>query len=558
MRRPVRMRAAAMLVAAAAFTATAAPERDARADAASEPAARVSADPLPAHRRAAASKPATPLRWLALGDSYSSGEGMLSSTGDCARSDQAWAPAAYDILMSEQFPLGDIEFLACSGAETKTHPGTESVDLDRQIAQSDGRYDLITLTIGGNNTGWGDVIRTCVTTVWGRCWALMDQYGIGQRLRDEDPRVEQVYTGLEMDRWEPGPLQTKVLSMFEQELVRRMDLDGLGRELKRVYGDLRDRKLTAGGHVVVLGYPRLFEATETWRWYHGMSCQTVEKPFIPIFRRAADKLNATIERAAARYGDLHFVDVASMFEGHNLCPRQWMGTWINGISTGLTKDRFRIEASFHPKYEGYQAEAARVAEVVKSLDWGSLGRGVIAHARGLRVVMGHGRRDVDIDLEPLRCPPRCGGSPIDIVDALSSVLGKPVFEWKLTQCPGEPTVTAWGSALRPSLAVTHSQPNGVLRGYRILADDRYVTPSDGVVVGQPLRALKDTVYEYEVTYPKRPSELAVESMQFVLKPAAQQYPTSAPAGPLAGSEAGVIYERGSGDQCGLWAGLVHS
>jgi lysophospholipase L1-like esterase len=80
-----------------------------------------------------------PLRYAALGDSYSAGVGGGDQAGRCARS-----PHGYPRLLVESKAVVLSRFVACSGATT-------SDVLADQIGQLDPQIELVTITIGGND-----------------------------------------------------------------------------------------------------------------------------------------------------------------------------------------------------------------------------------------------------------------------------------------------------------------------------------------------------------------------------------------------------------------------
>lgn len=100
--------------------------------------------------------------YAALGDSYSSGLGSESSYssysgGSCYRTKNAWV---YKLETDWNIAVGHF---ACAGATT--------ADLTYQIggaqvfmAQNPGRPQLVTLTVGGNDIGFADELKKCVTS----------------------------------------------------------------------------------------------------------------------------------------------------------------------------------------------------------------------------------------------------------------------------------------------------------------------------------------------------------------------------------------------------------
>lgn len=99
------------------------------------------------------SKP--PSRWLALGDSFSSGEGTFTWPGllkdRTQHKERSYPPRALKIFAAngQNGRKSTLDFRACTGADAV---GTGSEDLPAQLARvGDEKYGLVTLTIGGND-----------------------------------------------------------------------------------------------------------------------------------------------------------------------------------------------------------------------------------------------------------------------------------------------------------------------------------------------------------------------------------------------------------------------
>jgi lysophospholipase L1-like esterase len=92
-------------------------------------------------------------RYVALGDSYSSGTGTGSYGLDsgCQR-----GRSAYPYLASVARPSTDLVFVACSGATT------DDV-MANQISSVTAATRLVSITIGGNDAGFTSVVSSCVT-----------------------------------------------------------------------------------------------------------------------------------------------------------------------------------------------------------------------------------------------------------------------------------------------------------------------------------------------------------------------------------------------------------
>lgn len=362
------------------------------------------------------------LHWLALGDSYSSGEGVHGAGdgkfGDkkndpCSRSRFAWARLAANWVEKATDPgmrrvfrlfgqdIGDhtpdigvdMTFLACSGAQTAEAGAAQ--DLDEQLAQATGKYDLITFSFGGNDAQFAPIIMGCLNPVHG--------YGCDE---SEDAIKARIHN-------EVAP------------------------KLVAAYHKIR-AKLAPGGKVIVAGYPRLFDRPFLRATCFGL----IPRADIQMLRRVADTLNGTIADLARR-NDFDYVDVATPFEGRNACGAgpeipsldldKWLVKetvpleftplclkmkWVNGISPGVEVG-IRTEHSFHPNLCGHVVESLLVARRV--LGWRATGD---ASAKPRAVDLYHGGLAVRIgDHETLQYQYNDPVAPV--ADHLTQLFGLP-------------------------------------------------------------------------------------------------------------------------------------
>jgi hypothetical protein len=283
--------------------------------------------------------------WLALGDSYSSGEGIPGTNDvanaeahqgrDCQRATgdgtgaTAWSVSARGTV-SEQLGISDFVLVACTGATTG--------ELATQIGEAEDRlgrdrWDLVTFSIGGNDIGFADVLKGCL---------------------DAD--------NLPWSAFDPSP----GCDVNEAELRRRVD--ELRRTLTTTY-DLIASRVNPGGDVVVLGYPHLVEETARWdRWRRGVigNCEGIQSYDVGTLRSATGYLNEQIALAVSdadgRHGSegihFHFLDISQdPYEfnddpgsRHALCSAD---PWLNGQTASVTSGDWRIERSFHPTQVGH-------------------------------------------------------------------------------------------------------------------------------------------------------------------------------------------------------------
>ena len=329
-RRPLFRRSAAALVATLAVTAgTALLEQPAEAH------------PKPPHSTSPGHHKVS--GYVALGDSYASGEGLApfvegtDGPGECHRS----ASQSYPVRLtdSRKRAFDDLTSVACSGAViadlVATRPNTTRAP---QLAALNRKTETVTLTIGGNDAGFRLIFGDCVYT--------------------PAPELAPVVPG------SPGCAARDDLVVS----TRIAALTG-GRNapvLPDVY-PLPDalRAIAAAApraKIYVTGYPKIFGAKIT----NPLGCQVSDQA--PLFVTASDaawvrskamQLNKGIASAvtkARRTGvNARYVDVAGTFRGHNLCDRK--SPWLNGVVLNPTNPPSFSQASFHPTARGQPAFA---------------------------------------------------------------------------------------------------------------------------------------------------------------------------------------------------------
>jgi lysophospholipase L1-like esterase len=257
---------------------------------------------------------ATP--YVALGDSFSSGEGVppfdrsttIAGRDTCHRSSRAWP-----LLLAGRND-GDTYSLACSGATLAevTEGDDRRVERDRRSSQVARLarivgVRLVSVTIGGNDAGFARVLRRCATHL--RC----DRY----------------YTAGGHDR-----LKARI--------------GALAARLPAAYTAIR--RAAPAARFAVVGYPRLFPL-HPGRFTCAALGSIGPEEVRYLNARTAD-LDATI-RNAARAADAAYVDVLDGFAGHAIgCAG---AQWVNHLRL------VHPEYSFHPNAAGQE----RLAELVE-------------------------------------------------------------------------------------------------------------------------------------------------------------------------------------------------
>jgi lysophospholipase L1-like esterase len=207
-------------------------------------------------------------RYVALGDSYSSGTGTRTYYDSaCQRS-----VYAYPYLLSQRRANTQLVFAACSGAKTADV-------LNNQVSSLTTGTGIVTITIGGNDAGFSSVITECAKPEWASVC---------------DTRVAEAQTFI------------------------RNTLPG---RLNSVYSQIKSRSPSA--RTIVLGYPRLFMGVDcnggTW----------FDSDDMTMLNQTADLLNSVTSGRAAAYG-FTFKNPTTAFTGHAICSStEWLNGLSN-------------------------------------------------------------------------------------------------------------------------------------------------------------------------------------------------------------------------------------
>jgi lysophospholipase L1-like esterase len=270
--------------------------------------------PSPPYLTSTGSDSSAARTFVALGDSYSSGEGVApfvsgtaTSRNRCHRSPQAYAERLRGMGMPS-VPAA-FRFLACSGAKIENfYPGKGQYnEKSGQLSALDRTTALVSLTVGGNDVRFGTFIKTCVATP--QC----------QRALNRPTRLLISHT------------------------ARRLD---------DLYRALLQKAPNA--QMYVLGYPRFFSP------HPSLLCNGIDKLEAEWIIDMEDALNAGIKKAIKQVASrrLHYVDTANAFSGGELCSTKKKPAYMNGIIKAHT------EFSFHPTALGQWRLATRLARAL--------------------------------------------------------------------------------------------------------------------------------------------------------------------------------------------------
>jgi lysophospholipase L1-like esterase len=234
-----------------------------------------------------ASQAATPIRYVAMGDSYSSASGVLppDPTGvSCTRS---LVNYPHDIAAQTGAQLTDV---TCGAAQTKDYFQSQQPGVAPQLDALTADTQLVTMTIGGNDSNvFIDSIVECGA-------AGLSTAGQGH------------------------PCEDRYGSSFE-DTINTTTYPALVKALRAV------RSKAPRARVAILGYPWILPPT--------VGCfdkMTVAEGDVPYLRSEQATLNDAVRRAAAATGAT-YVDMSTVSEGHDAC--QPIGTrWIEPVLQG--------------------------------------------------------------------------------------------------------------------------------------------------------------------------------------------------------------------------------
>jgi lysophospholipase L1-like esterase len=245
------------------------------------PAAAAPADPA---------RPDAPERYVALGDSYTSGPGIPNQTpesGGCRRSDHN-----YPHLVAAALGVGRFTDVSCGSATTahmaEPQPLPGGLTNGPQFDALSPDIDLVTLGIGGNDIGFGEIFLTCATH------SLLLPLG--------------------------APCRHHYMRHGDELGAR---IDATAPKVAAVLATIRERAPMA--RILVVGYPVILPAAGPGCW-----------PLMPLafgdvawLRTVEGRLNAMLADQAAAAGAT-FVDTYASSVGHDVCrlPGQ---KWVEGF-----------------------------------------------------------------------------------------------------------------------------------------------------------------------------------------------------------------------------------
>lgn len=325
----------------------------------------------------------TPGAVLVLGDSYSSGEGLPTASGDCGtETERSWGA-----LVAAGLGATELQLLACSGARVADVTVGGPLGRPAQLAAATPA-DVVLLTLGGNDLGFVDIVADCLG------FAQLEQSPTAEALQ-EGGWTDLLSSPADVDRGcdvTQEELLTRVAALGAPD---RFVLDDEGRtgSLGDVYATVADRAVADGGRLVVVGYPALFAEAGVWPARYVQRCHGLRAADATSLAAVVAALDEQVASAVAAANDVlgdvivQHVSVLAAADGsvdgvdHRLCGGG--EPWINGLTVveggvdvgqllarlGAGPGGLDLEAlgarpggSFHPSTAGHTGIAATVLD----------------------------------------------------------------------------------------------------------------------------------------------------------------------------------------------------
>jgi hypothetical protein len=266
-------------------------------------------------------------------------------------------PPLLDRLVAPGGLVTKVDHVACSGA-VADDLYAENIDYQQYGEKEPAQLDfvrkstvLVTLSMGGNDVGFADILKDCVA----RPRAGLPRWGCrkpGRQANILAGKIPALTTGFPVPHRPDGPKPS----------------------LADIYTDIL-KKMSPNGTLIVAGYPRLFAESRnlyTELTLDGAACRVGSRGFeLTVSHRdamwlngVADQANEAIRKSViAANGLLQGTPAARIkyqpssgsFTSHRVCSGS---SWINGVELS-SPSRIQLpvekQQSFHPKKQGQTA-----------------------------------------------------------------------------------------------------------------------------------------------------------------------------------------------------------
>ena len=368
-----------------------------------------------------------PIEYVALGDSYSAGENgdeyeqnfvgsyLERNPADkpCHRWDESYPLVFSEILLDGQI---NVETFACTGAKTPnvfggerdpdtnrpawsapqdpSHPQWEPTQGEslRNLSRGPEYVDMVTITIGGNDAGFGEVVSTCVTEADRDCYRAVRAVdfsliqakveGVLAELKATAPNAAIFLLGYPslVPAFSPGQQvcdslkavnvlksTNPLLSLFSDVAALAIDAaDFAIGDTARSLQELLEKELLGPMGIEVGALLQITPAEAAH------------------LRDGAAQFTLALRNATSSVG-VHYIDASSgpdSFTVHQICTSE---PWINGVQAKSTTNRVELALvaariasqglagivsgrSFHPNREGHMAYARILRQYIQDME----------------------------------------------------------------------------------------------------------------------------------------------------------------------------------------------
>lgn len=270
--------------------------------------------------------------YVALGDSYSSGEGLGSyesgtdqaGVNMCHRSEGAY-PRLLAANGGLPLNLGTNGFAACSGAKTASITlGAVDNEEGPQLDKITANTDLITMTIGGNNMNFAAFGQDCY---WNDC---------------------------------SGAGKSTAIANISNNVIAQMEY---------TLGTIRDRLINLDNEdatVLILGYPHVVTDSPYMANLAAVGCEWLNSTNeANAIRDVVTTLNTAVKNEVDAIGyDFHFISATgsgSPFTSHELCRNSFVYGMPYFFNVSIP-----VTTSFHPNTLGHEAYAELVEDYLSN------------------------------------------------------------------------------------------------------------------------------------------------------------------------------------------------
>lgn len=271
--------------------------------------------------------------YVALGDSYSAGSGLFPLARNAAVTPFcAQASRNYPKLVQRELRFPSFTDETCGGARTAdmTNPqtllgifGGGGAGSKYDVAQNGPQFNalrpdtaLVTLGIGGNDIGFGEIVGKCIAP------------------------------------WPTGTFCRHGFTRGGVDVIRGR-IDELRASLREVLDGIRARSPRA--RIVTIGYPRIMPP-DPRRCWPQLPVAAGDAPWLEGIQRY---LNQAIRETTIAFG-AEYVDVETPSLGHDACQRRASVRWVEPALPS------RSAAIVHPSLAGERAMADEMLKVLRA------------------------------------------------------------------------------------------------------------------------------------------------------------------------------------------------